>query len=131
MTRPRNSRGPWKLCSGLLRRLLWSATTGIPVSAAAPTTATTLAGTFVEFLAPSTTSAPASAALVLALRTSTAHFGLLPAGHHAHAAALLRIRRAGAVARSERDFEFVEFVPLGIGPIAVGDGQQLLHALAW
>ena len=75
--------------------------------------------------------APASTQ-VFTLRTSAAHFGLTAAaGHDAHAAALLLgIRRAGAIARSERDLEFIEFVPLGIGAIAIGDGQQFLHALA-
>ena len=104
------------------------------------TTTTTFAGTFVEFLATTTTTTASAAATatatataqVFTLRTSAAHFGLAAAaGHDAHAAALLLgIRRAGAIARSERDLEFIEFVPLGIGPIAIGDGQQFLHALA-
>ena len=99
----------------------------------ATTTTTTFAGTFVEFLAAATAATSASATTqVFTLRTSAAHFGLAAAaGHDAHAAALLLgIRRAGAIARSERDLEFIEFVPLGIGAIAIGDGQQFLHALA-
>jgi hypothetical protein len=126
---------------GLLRRLLRSAAAHITVATTAypattTTTTTTFAGTFVEFLAAATaatTSAAASASTqVFTLRTSAAHFGLTAAaGHDAHAAALLLgIRRAGAIARSERDLEFIEFVPLGIGAIAIGDGQQFLHALA-
>ena len=101
-----------------------AAVTTISATASA---AATFARTLVEFLAATT-----AAALVftLALRASAAHFGLLAAAHHAHAAALLGIRRSGAIARSERNFKFVEFVPLGIGPISIGDGQQLLHALA-
>jgi hypothetical protein len=111
-----------------LWRLLWSATAGIPVTATtASASAATFARTFVEFLAP-TSAASTSAALVFALRTSAAHFGLLAAGHHPHTAALLGIRRAGAVARSKS--KFIKFVPLGIGPIAIGDGQQFLHTLA-
>ena len=98
----------------------------------ATTTTTTFAGTFVEFLAAATSASATTQ--VFTLRTSAAHFGLAAAaaaGHDAHAAALLLgIRRAGAIARSERDLEFIEFVPLGIGPIAIGDGQQFLHALA-
>ena len=35
-----------------------------------------------------------------------------------------------AVARGQLDFEFVEFVPLGFGALAVGNGQQFLHAAA-
>ena len=112
------------------------ATTAYPATTTTTTTTTTFAGTFVEFLA-ATSSAAASASAatttqVFTLRTSAAHFGLAAAaGHDAHAAALLLgIRRAGAIARSERDLEFIEFVPLGIGPIAIGDGQQFLHALA-
>jgi len=129
MKRPRELRGPENCCRRLLRRLLRSAATGIAVTATTASAATTFARTLVEFLAAAT----AATALVFALTlwATAAHFGLLAAGHHAHATTLLRIRRAGAVARSERDFEFVEFVPLGIGPIAIGDGQQLLHALAW
>jgi hypothetical protein len=121
---------------GLLRRLLRSTTAHITVATTATASAatTTFAGTFVEFLAATTTAASTSAATtqVFTLRTSAAHFGLAAAaGHDAHAAALLLgIRRAGAIARSERDLEFIEFVPLGIGPIAIGDGQQFLHALA-
>ena len=125
---------------GLLRRLLRSAAAHITVATTAypatTTTTTTFAGTFVEFLAAATaatTSAAASASTqVFTLRTSAAHFGLTAAaGHDAHAAALLLgIRRAGAIARSERDLEFIEFVPLGIGAIAIGNGQQFLHALA-
>jgi hypothetical protein len=127
---------------GLLRRLLRSTTAHITVATTATATAatTTFAGTFVEFLAATTAAASASASAasaatqVFTLRTSAAHFGLAAAaaaGHDAHAAALLLgIRRAGAIARSERDLEFIEFVPLGIGPIAIGDGQQFLHALA-
>lgn len=113
-------------------RLLWSATAGIPVTATtASASAATFARTFVEFLAPtSAASTSTSAALVFALRTSAAHFGLLAAGHHPHTAALLGIRRAGAVARSKSNFKFIKFVPLGIGPIAIGDGQQFLHTLA-
>jgi hypothetical protein len=85
----------------------------------------------VEFLAPtSAASTSTSAALVFALRTSAAHFGLLAAGHHTHTAALLGIRRAGTVARSKSNFKFIKLVPLGIGPIAIGDGQQFLHTLA-
>jgi len=115
-----------------LWRLLWSATAGIPVTATATTaSAATFARTFVEFLAPtSAASTSTSAALVFALRTSAAHFGLLAAGHHPHTAALLGIRRAGTVARSKSNFKFIKFVPLGIGPIAIGDGQQFLHTLA-
>ena len=114
-----------------MRRLLTAAGVA-PIAAVATTTATatSLARAFVEFF----TAAPATASattLILTLRTSAAHFWLLATGHHAHAAALLlRVRRTGTVARGERDFEFIEFVPLGIGPIAVGDGQQFLHALA-
>ena len=116
------------------------ATTAYP--ATTTTTTTTFAGTFVEFLAAATAATAAATAAttttssattqVFTLRTSAAHFGLAAAaGHDAHAAALLLgIRRAGAIARSERDLEFIEFVPLGIGPIAIGDGQQFLHALA-
>ena len=113
------------------------ATTAYPAAATTTTTTTTFAGTFVEFLAAATTtttttSAASATTQVFTLRTSAAHFGLAAAaGHDAHAAALLLgIRRAGAIARSERDLEFIEFVPLGIGAIAIGDGQQFLHALA-
>jgi hypothetical protein len=118
-----------------LRRLLWSAAAGITVTTTtASASAATFARTFVEFLAPtsaaSTSSTSTSAALVFALRTSAAHFGLLAAGHHTHTAALLGIRRAGTVARSKSNFKFIKFVPLGIGPIAIGDGQQFLHTLA-
>jgi hypothetical protein len=141
MTRPRELRGPGKIYRGLLRRLLRSAAAHITVAtttATASAATTTFAGTFVEFLAATTAAASASASAaatqVFTLRTSAAHFGLAAAaaaGHDAHAAALLLgIRRAGAIARSERDLEFIEFVPLGIGPIAIGDGQQFLHALA-
>ena len=35
-----------------------------------------------------------------------------------------------AVARGQLDFEFVEFVPLGLGALAVGYGQELLQAAA-
>ena len=116
------------------------ATTAYP--ATTTTTTTTFAGTFVEFLAAATAATAAATAAttttssattqVFTLRTSAAHFGLAAAaGHDAHAAALLLgIRRAGAIARSERDLEFIEFVPLGIGAIAIGNGQQFLHALA-
>lgn len=101
----------------------------VATTATASAATTTFAGTFVEFLAATT-----AATQVFTLRTSAAHFGLAApaaAGHDAHAAALLLgIRRSGAIARSERDLEFIEFVPLGIGPIAIGDGQQFLHALA-
>jgi hypothetical protein len=138
MTRPRELRGPGKIYRGLLRRLLRSAAAHITVATTASASAatTTFAGTFVEFLAATTTAAASTSAAtttqVFTLRTSAAHFGLAAAaGHDAHAAALLLgIRRAGAIARSERDLEFIEFVPLGIGPIAIGDGQQFLHALA-
>jgi hypothetical protein len=143
MTRPRELRGPGKIYRGLLRRLLRSAAAHITVAtttATASAATTTFAGTFVEFLAATTAAASASASAasaatqVFTLRTSAAHFGLAAAaaaGHDAHAAALLLgIRRAGAIARSERDLEFIEFVPLGIRTIAIGDGQQLLHALA-
>lgn len=141
MTRPRELRGPGKMYRGLLRRLLRSAAAHITVATTAypatttTTTTTTFAGTFVEFLAAATTTTSASASAttqVFTLRTSAAHFGLAAAaGHDAHAAALLLgIRRAGAIARSERDLEFIEFVPLGIGAIAIGNGQQFLHALA-
>jgi hypothetical protein len=139
MTRPRELRGPGKIYRGLLRRLLRSAAAHITVAtttATASAATTTFAGTFVEFLAATTTAAASTSAAtttqVFTLRTSAAHFGLAAAaGHDAHAAALLLgIRRAGAIARSERDLEFIEFVPLGIGPIAIGDGQQFLHALA-
>ena len=115
------------------------ATTAYPAAATTTTTTTTFAGTFVEFLATAATAATTTSAAsasattqVFTLRTSAAHFGLTAAaGHDAHAAALLLgIRRAGAIARSERDLEFIEFVPLGIGAIAIGDGQQFLHALA-
>jgi hypothetical protein len=114
---------------------LLTATTGVAtIAAVATSTATTpaLAWTFVEFFTAAPATASAATTLILTLRTSAAHFGLLAAGHHAHAAALLLgVRRTGAIARGERDFEFIQFVPLGIGPITVGDGQQLLHALAW
>jgi hypothetical protein len=108
-----------------------AAVTAISATASA-SAAATFARTLVEFLAATTTAAATATALVftLALRASAAHFGLLAAAHHAHAAALLGIRRSGAIARSERDLEFIEFVPLGIRTIAIGDGQQLLHALA-
>ena len=111
------------------------ATTAYPATTTTTTTTTTFAGTFVEFLAAATaatTTTSSATTQVFTLRTSAAHFGLAAAaGHDAHAAALLLgIRRAGAIARSERDLEFIEFVPLGIGPIAIGDGQQFLHALA-
>jgi len=36
----------------------------------------------------------------------------------------------GRLPEDKRDLEFIEFVPLGIRAIAIGDGQQLLHALA-
>ena len=119
-------------CDRLLRRLLTAAAGVAPIAAVATATATALARALVEFFTAAPATATASAAtLILTLRTSTAHFGLLATGHHAHAAALLLgVRRTGTIARGERDFEFIEFVPLGIGPIAVGDGQQFLHALA-
>ena len=106
-----------------------AAVTAISATASA-SAAATFARTLVEFLAATTTAATAALVFTLALRASAAHFGLLAAAHHAHAAALLGIRRAGAIARSERDLEFIEFVPLGIRTIAIGDGQQFLHALA-
>jgi hypothetical protein len=112
---------------------LLTATTGVAtIAAVATSTATTpaLAWTFVEFFTATPATASAATTLILTLRTSAAHFGLLAAAHHAHASALLGIRRAGAIARSERDLEFIEFVPLGIRTIAIGDSQQLLHALA-
>ena len=118
-----------------MRRLRAAATVtaiaAVTTISATASAAATFARTLVEFLA-ATTTAAATAALVftLALRASAAHFGLLAAAHHAHAAALLGIRRSGAIARSERDLEFIEFVPLGIRTISIGDGQQLLHALA-
>jgi hypothetical protein len=112
---------------------LLTATTGVATIAAVATSpAPALARAFVEFFTAAPATASAATTLILTLRTSAAHFGLLAAGHHAHAAALLLgVRRTGAIARGERDFEFIQFVPLGIGPITVGDGQQLLHALAW
>lgn len=121
-------------CCDLLRllRATASAATHITVaaSAASTTSTTAFAGTFVEFLAASTTTA--ARVFTLALRASAAHFRLAAAaGHYAHAAALLLgIRRAGTIARSERDLELIEFVPLGIGAIAIGNSQQFLHALA-
>jgi hypothetical protein len=95
------------------------------------TTATAFAGTLVEFFAATT-----ARAFVLALRTITATTGLL---HTAGAAAVLALvdgaglwfRRAGAIARSECDFEFVKFVPLGVGTVAIRDRKQFLHARAW
>ncbi|MFZ9150495.1 MAG: hypothetical protein ACO22T_04900 [Burkholderiales bacterium] len=129
MKRPRSQRGPGKYCCGLLRRLL-AATTVAAIAAVTTIPAASAAATFtrtlVEFLATST----AALVFTLALRASAAHLGLLAAAHYAHAAALLWIRSAGAIARSKRDLEFIEFVPLGIRAIAIGDGQQLLHALA-
>jgi len=120
-------------CGRLLRRLLTAATGVAAISAVATTTATTtaLARAFVEFFTATASTTTSATPLIFALRTSAAHLGLLATGHHAHAAALLLgVRRAGTITRGERDFEFIEFVPLGIGPIAVGDGQQFLHALA-
>ena len=117
-----------------MRRLRAAATVtaiaAVTTISATASAAATFARTLVEFLAATTTAATAALVFTLALRASAAHFGLLAAAHHAHAAALLGIRRSGAIARSERNFKFVEFVPLGIGPISIGDGQQLLHALA-
>jgi hypothetical protein len=83
-----------------LRRLLWPATAGIPVTATTTTASATFAGTFVEFLA-TTSAAPSASALVFALRASAAHFGLLAAGHHAHTATLLgRLPEASAISSS-------------------------------
>ena len=117
-----------------MRRLRAAATVtaiaAVTTISATASAAATFARTLVEFLAATTTAATAALVFTLALRASAAHFGLLAAAHHAHAAALLGIRRSGAIARSERDLEFIEFVPLGIRTIAIGDGQQLLHALA-
>lgn len=55
---------------------------------------------------------------------TTATAGILPLVHRA----ALWFGRAGAIPRCERDFQFVKFVPLGVGAIAVGNGQQFLHA---
>lgn len=106
-----------------MRRLLTAAVAAI----ATATTAPAFARTFVKFLAAAT----ATLIFALTLRPSATHFGLLATTHHAHAAALLWIGGARPVARSQRNFKFIKFVPLGIGPIAIGDGQQFLHALAW
>lgn len=116
-------------CCGLLR-LLRATASAATNSAASSTTTTAFAGTFVEFLAASSTTT--ARVFTLTLRASAAHFRLATAaGHYTHAAALLLgIRCAGAIAGSERNFEFVEFIPLGIGAITIGNSQQFLHALA-
>jgi hypothetical protein len=97
--KPRELRGPENHHWRLLRWLLRPAATHIAVAAAttSASAAPTLAGTFVEFFP----AAAATTALVftLTLRTSAAHFGLAAAAaHHAHAAALLGIRRTGTIA---------------------------------
>lgn len=102
----------------LLRLLRWN-------TATRATTAAAFAGAFVEFFA-TTTARP------LVLRT-TAAAGLRHASCAAHVLALvvlprLRIRRAGTIAGCQGNLEFVEFIPLGIGAIAIGDRQQFLHA---
>lgn len=126
MKRPRELRGPENHCGCLLWRLLRSATARIAVATTTATAA--FARTLVEFFAAPATS---TRTLVLALlRAPATHLGLLAAAHNTHAAALLGVRGTGAIAGSKCDLEFIEFIPLGIGPIAVGDGQQLLHALA-
>lgn len=114
-------------CCDLLRLL--RATASAATNSAAASTTTAFAGALVEFLAAPATST--ATPLIFALRASTTHLGLTT-GHHTQAATLLllRIRRAGAIAGSERNFEFVEFIPLGIGAIAIGNSQQFLHALA-
>lgn len=115
---------------GLLRwRSTAAAISTIPGIAAATAT-TAFAGPLVEFFAAAT-----ARPLVLALRTITAA-GLLHAAGTATVLALvnragLRFRRTRAIARSECDFELVEFVPLGVGTIAIRDRQQFLHARPW
>lgn len=52
----------------------------------------------------------------------------LPSPRRLSGAARNRVRRPGPIAGRERDFEFVEFVPLGVGALAVRDGQELLQA---
>lgn len=102
----------------------------VPGIATTSATAATFARTFVEFF-----SATTARTFVLALRTVTATTGLLHAAGAAAVLALmdgarLRFRRAGTVARGECNFEFVEFVPLGIGTVAIRDRQQFQHARA-
>jgi len=93
-------------------------------SGAAATTAA-FAGAFVKFLA--------ATAWILALRSAATTARLL----HAAAAGVLtglvpqtrlRFGRAGAVAGGQRDLEFIQLVPFGVGTIAIGNGQQFLHA---
>lgn len=108
----------------LLLRRLTATTTGIATVTAAATAA--FAGAFMEFFAaaarilvlPRTLSLRPSAA---GLGTATA--GILPLVHRT----ALRFRRAGTVARCQGNFKFIEFIPLGVGAIAVRNGQQFLH----
>jgi len=104
-------------------------TVAATIAGIAATTAPAFAGPFVEFFA-ATTARP----FILALWTIAAT-GLLHAAGAAGVLALvdgagLRFRRAGAIARSECDFKLVEFVPLGIGTVAIRDRKQFLHARA-
>ncbi len=100
------------------------------VAGIATTAAAAFAGPLVEFFAATT-----ARAFVLALRTITAATGLLHAAGTAGILALvdgagLWFRGAGAIARSECNFEFVEFVPLRVGTVAIRDRKQFLHARA-
>jgi len=117
-----------KRLSRLRRSTATTVTVAATIAGIATTTAPAFAGPFVEFFA-----ATAARPFILALRTIAAT--RLHAAGAAGVLALmdgagLRLRRAGAIARSECDFELVEFVPLGIGTVAIRDRKQFLHARA-
>jgi hypothetical protein len=105
------SRGLRRIAACLLLRRRLTATTA----------ATAFSRALVEFLA---TTAAATGILVLTLALLAAAAGILPLVQ----GAALRLRRTRAVARGKRDLEFVEFIPLGVGTVAVRYGQQFLHA---
>jgi hypothetical protein len=117
--RPRMSRGLHRIAGQLLRRLAATNST-----TAATTSTAAFARTFVELLA----SAAGILVLALVLRGPAtglaAAAGILPLVQ----GTALRLRRTRAVARGERNLEFVEFIPLGVGAVAVRYGQQFLHA---
>ena len=110
------SRGLHRIAVCLLRRL----------TAATAATTAAFARAFVELLA--TTAGILVLSLTLPLLGPAAGLaataGILPLVQ----GAALRLRRTRPVARGERDLEFVEFIPLGVGAVAVRYGQQFLHA---
>jgi len=93
--------------------------------AATAATATAFSGALVEFLAAATAGILVLTGTLLGPATGLAtSAGILPLVQ----GATLRFRRTRAVARGKRDLEFVEFIPFGVGAVAVRYGQQFLHA---